>query len=468
MADAPATESHPSRRWLFRLAWVLLAASLLYPAPSDSPFAKPLGISALHVYGTAAAWGDAVPGSAGAIGFWAGAVLTLALFSNIAFLYTLYLRDDRGVSVAWKVLLSVAFAVDAGVALLVPELARLPAYWIWLAAMVALAIAYVGFGGDALQGAQARKAPSAIDRGDVPPFVWVLLGCALFWVAVSAVNHAFPPPDAGTAAIDAPLTGYVNDRAQLLSAVETSRLTSALQQFEAATPGQVAVAIYPRAPAGSIDEFTIRAAERLPLGRAGEDTGAILFIFMDARAARLEIGYGLEGVLTDAAAHRLLETQLAPAFARGSYFDGLDATLRTIFVDVQDADKQDRLPGKFTVWQRKLEQDRPKRLERMWRAVNGTGLAQRVGIVFLGAIIGIILWSVVPLWVPLGRDVGRGVANLRAGRPFRQGIAAVDGEAAWDSLRLLVWAICILVPTAGVIIVAGGGAFGGAGSFIRW
>ena len=464
MADRPAEESHPVRRWLFRLAWVLLAASLLFPTPNDSRFALPLGISAMHVYGLAAAWCDAAPGSAGAIGFWAAAVLALALFSNIAFLYALYLRDDRGVSVTWKGLLSVAFIVDASVALLVPELARLPAYWIWLAAMAALAIGYVGFGGVALQGAQAREAPSVIDRGEVPSFVWVLLGCTLFWVVVSAVNHAYPPPDAATAAIDAPLMGYVNDRAQLLSADETSRLTSALQQFEAATPGQVAVAIFPRAPAGSIDEFTIRAAQRLPLGRAGEDTGVILFIFMDARAARLEIGYGLEGVLTDAAAHRMLETQLAPAFARGNYFDGLDATLRAIFADVQNADKQDRLPGKFTVWQRKLKQDRPTRLETMWQAVNRTGLAQRVGIVLLGALVGITLWSAVPLWIRLGR----GVANLRAGRPFRKSLVADDGEGAIDSLRLLVWTIGVLIPTVGVLIVAGGGAFGGAGALIHW
>ena len=464
MTDGPTEESHPVCRWLFRLAWVLLAASLLYPAPSDSPFARTLGISALHVYGIAAAWCDAAPGSAGAIGFWAAAVLALAVFSHIAFLYTLYVRDDRGVSVAWKVLLSVAFINNASVALLVPELAWLPAYWIWLAAMLALTIGYVGFGGDALQGVQAREAPSAIDRGEVPTFVWVLLGCTLFWVAVSAVNHAFPPPDAGTAAIDAPLIGYVNDRAQLLSADETSRLTSALQQFEAATPGQVAVAIFPRAPAGSIDEFTIRAAQRLPLGRVGEDTGAILFIFMDARTARLEIGYGLEGVLTDAAAHRLLETQLAPAFARGNYFDGLDATLRAIFADVQNADKQDRLPGKFTVWQRKLKQDRPKRIENMWQAVNSTGLALRVGIVLLGALIGITLWSAVPLWIRLGR----GVANVRAGRRFRKGLVAGDGNDAFDSLQLLVWTIGVLIPTAGVLIVAGGGAFGGAGALIHW
>ena len=100
----------------------------------------------------------------------------------------------------------------------------------------------------------------------------------------------------------------------------------------------------------------------------------------------------------------------------------------------------------------------------MWQAVNSTGLALRVGIVLLGALIGITLWSTVPLWIRLGR----GVANLRAGRPFRKGLVANDGEAAFDSLRLLVWTIGVLIPTAGVLIVAGGGAFGGAGALIHW
>jgi len=74
------------------------------------------------------------------------------------------------------------------------------------------------------------------------------------------------------------------------------------------------------------------------------------------------------------------------------------------------------------------------------------------------------LWSAVPLWIRLGRGVG----NLRAGRPFRKGLVADDGGEAFDSLRLLLWTISVLIPTAGVLIVAGGGAFGGAGSLIHW
>jgi len=468
MADVPAKPTFVSRRWLFRLAWTLLAASLVFPAPSESPVEGPLRISALHVYGRAVAWSQAAPGSPGGLGFWADAALALALFSNIAFLYASYLRDDRGVSVAWKGFLLAALTVDASVALLVPELARLPAYWIWLASLAALAAGFVAFGGDAVQGAKARRAASVIDRGEIPPFLWVLLGFTLFWVAVSAGNHAFPPPNAATIATSAPLTTYVNDRAQLLKPEEASRLASALQKFEAATPGQVAVAIFPRAPAGSIDEFTIRAAERLPLGRAGLDTGAILFVFMEERAARLEVGYGLEGTLTDAAAHRILETQLAPPFARGDYFGGLDATLKAIFANVQDAYKQDRMPGTFTVWARHIKPDRPNRLERFWRATNNTSLAARIGIAFLGAIVGLILWNAVPQLVPLARDVGRGFANVRARRPFREGVVAVDGEAIWDALRLIVWTLGVITPAAGVIIIAGGGAFGGAGSLIHW
>jgi len=458
-----------TRRRMFRLAWLLLVASLLIPVTFSFSGPQSLGLAVAYVYGKAVAWGAAPPEAAGALGFGQAALLALALLSQILFLYTLYLRDDRAVSIGWKGLALAALAVAAGIAPVVPELARLSAYWVWLAAMATLAVGFVAFGG--AEGAPATrpsKRDSVIDRGEVPPFVWMLLGFTVFWIAVGAADRALAPPDSATAAIREPLTGYVNDRAQLLTADEARRLASALQAFEAATPNQVAVAIYPHAPAGAIEDFTIGAAERLPLGRAGLDSGAILFVFVSERAARLEVGYGLEGTLTDAASHRILESMLAPAFARGAYFDGLDATLKAIFSNVQDGQKREGRAGIATVWARKLESERPKRIERFVRSAGGIGLGARIGISLLCAIVGLILWSVVPGWVPLGRDLRRGLSNLRARRPFAAGMEKFDGEEVWDTLRLVVWTIGVIVPAVGVIIVAGGGAFGGAGALIHW
>lgn len=458
------------------------------PAPAGVLKAGPLGISVTSVYAQALAWVAATPGTPGSLGVLQVAVLALALFANVAFLYTLYLPNDRATSLAWKVLLVAALVVAALVAWVVPPFASLPAYWIWLVAMALVAVGFVAFDGAASAADKQRDAPSEIDRGEVPKFVWALLAFTLFWITVSAIDHAKPPPDAVTRAITDSLTTYVNDRAHVLSADEASRLSISLQTFEATTPSQLAIAIYPSAPGGSIDDFTLRAAEQFPLGRAGHDTGAILFVFLAERTARLEVGYGLEGTLTDVAAHRLLEANLAPAFARGAYYDGLNATLEAIVAVTGDAYRQAPAPDTVTTWKRKLAATRPTRMERAWRGISQASLAARVGSTLLGALIAIALFDVVwrrsrsargvgrdatttaanTDWGRFVRDIGRGIGNLCARRPFTQGLERFDASTIVDTLRMVFWIVVLVVPVAGVLLIAGGGEFGGAGALIHW
>ena len=466
--DAPATPSFISRRSLFWLAWVLLAVSLLIPAPSGSFVNGASGISAFYVFGKAVVWSEAAAGSTGDLGFWPAAILTLALLSNIAYLFTAYMRRVPSVSIAWKAILLVSLAIDASIAFLIPEFARLPAYWIWLASMAALAVAYVAFPGEgAIDGAKPRKHTAGLDRGEVPPLFWIMLGFTVFWLAVSAANRAYPQQDTA-GSISAPLTSYVTDRASVLSGGGDARLAEALDKFEKETSNQIVVAIYQRAPAGSIEEFTIRIADRSRLGRKGIDNGAILFVFMDERIARLEVGYGLEGTLTDAEAHRVLEEHLAPSFAKGLYFYGLDATLGTIFNLVEDAYKQDRMPGGLTVWWRQVKVELPKAVSNLWPTMSNLGLAGRVGVSVAGPFILLILWSVLGQWIRLAGDVAQGVRNLRAHRAFTSGMEAVDIGELWDSLKFTIWVAVGAVPAAGLVVVALGGAFGGAGALIHW
>ena len=468
----PATSnksSFISPRTLLWLAWILLALALLIPAPAGSFAGDVFGISAFYVVGKGIVWSEAAPGSPGSLGFWRSALLALALFSNIIYLFAPYLRRCETISLTWKAILLVALVVDVSVAFVIPEFARLPAFWIWLLSIALIVFALMAFPGTPMLAGpktNARRAP--LDNGDVPPFFWVVLAFTFFWIAVSAGNHAPSLPPPATASANVPLTNFVTDHANVLQGDEAARLGAALDTFEKGTSNQIAVAIYPRVPDSSIEAFTIGTADRSRLGRKGIDNGAILFLFMNERTARLEVGYGLEGLLTDVEAHRILDEVLVPAFARGQYFDGLDASLGAIFAVVQDAYRHDRAPSRMTMWWRQVKVGVPKIIGNAWPTVRRLGLGERIGLTLAGSFIALVLWSALGNWGRLFRDVVRGVANVRAGRPFATGMERFDISEVWDSLKLSVWVLIAIVPAAGFVIVALGGAFGGAGAMVRW
>ena len=469
MADAPSTASFAFRRWLLRSAWILLAISLLIPPPAGSFVDDGVGVSAFYVYNNAVVWSEALPGSPASLGFWRGAILALAIFSHVAFLFIPMMLHVRSISIIWKGFLLIALAIDASIAFLIPEFARLPAYWIWLSSIAAMAIAFVVFPGDGVMppGAKTPKRRSPLDNGEVTPFFWVLLGITLFWVAVSAGTYVLPLRGGG-GATSVPLTTYVTDRASLLKRDEAAQLTRALEKFTNETSSQIAVAIYPRAPEGSIEDFTIRIADRSRIGLSGLDNGAILFLFMDERAARLEVGYGLESRLTDVEAHRLLEADLAPALARGAYFEGLEPTLQSIFGVLQAAAKDDREQGGPGLWKKKTKGGLQKLIENPLLAFGQIGLVQRIAITFVGGLLGALIWQGIRQWMLLARDVARGVGNVLARRPFAAGMEAFDMDAIGGTLGLLGWTLAVLVPAAGFLALAAGGTFGGAGALIHW
>src|SRR5664279_4870467 len=102
MADEPASTSSVFRSTLFWLAWLLLAISLLIPAPAGSIGSGIPGGSALHVYDMAAAWNVATPGSPGGLRIWQEALLALALYSNVAFIIMPYMLRVANVSSTCK------------------------------------------------------------------------------------------------------------------------------------------------------------------------------------------------------------------------------------------------------------------------------------------------------------------------------------------------------------------------------
>ncbi|MBI4985684.1 MAG: TPM domain-containing protein [Rhodocyclales bacterium] len=121
------------------------------------------------------------------------------------------------------------------------------------------------------------------------------------------------------------LTARVTDLTATLSADERSRLDTKLAAFERGKGVQIAVLLVPTVQPETIEQYALRVAEAWRLGRKGVDDGALLLAAKQDRKLRIEVGYGLEGALTDAASKRIVSEAIAPRFKQGDFYGGLDA-----------------------------------------------------------------------------------------------------------------------------------------------
>ena len=124
-----------------------------------------------------------------------------------------------------------------------------------------------------------------------------------------------------------PLSHRVTDLTATLDAQQIQTLESRLAAFEANKGAQLAVLIVPTTQPESIEQFGIRVVEAWKLGRKGVDDGALLLVAKDDRALRIEVGYGLEGVLNDATANRIINEIIVPRFKRGDFHAGIESGL---------------------------------------------------------------------------------------------------------------------------------------------
>ncbi len=154
-------------------------------------------------------------------------------------------------------------------------------------------------------------------------------------------------------ALDVPvLKGRVNDYAIMLSPATVMSLETRLAEFEKTDSTQIVVLTIPSLQGEVLEEFSIKVAERWKIGQKKTDNGVILLIAKEDRKLRIEVGYGLEGKLTDLRAGRIIDTIIKPSFKAGDYdkgvSDGIDAIIQTVkgeyaAVDAQAAEKKD--PG---------------------------------------------------------------------------------------------------------------------------
>jgi uncharacterized protein len=124
-----------------------------------------------------------------------------------------------------------------------------------------------------------------------------------------------------------PLTGHVVDSTATLSADAVEALEQKLTAFEERKGSQIAVLLVRTTAPEAIEPYALRVAEQWGIGRGGVDDGAVLVVALDDRRMRFEVGYGLEGVVPDALARRIIAETIAPRFYEEDYAGGLSAGL---------------------------------------------------------------------------------------------------------------------------------------------
>jgi uncharacterized protein len=142
---------------------------------------------------------------------------------------------------------------------------------------------------------------------------------------VMAAAAALAPPTAAAAAKEVPfLSGRVVDEAGLLSAAARQRIDGELGALERETGDQVAVLILQSLGGEPLEEYSVKVAQTWKLGQKGKDNGILLLISRDDRRLRIEVGYGLEGTLTDLRSNEIIDQVIRPRFRQGDFDGGVE------------------------------------------------------------------------------------------------------------------------------------------------
>jgi uncharacterized protein len=155
----------------------------------------------------------------------------------------------------------------------------------------------------------------------------LLLALFLCWTQAAFADVAVPP-----------LVGRVVDTTNTLDSSHVETLNRRIRDFERRKGSQIAVLIVPTTQPETIEQYSIRAAEAWKIGRKKIDDGALLVVAKNDRKLRIEVGYGLEGALTDVTARRIIDEVIVPRFKTGDFAGGIDNGL-TRMIGVVDGER---------------------------------------------------------------------------------------------------------------------------------
>lgn len=119
-----------------------------------------------------------------------------------------------------------------------------------------------------------------------------------------------------------PLTGPVNDYARLFNGSDLRELNNYLYALDQKSDLQIAILTIPSLEDENLEDYSIRVAEQWKIGQKGKDSGVIFVIAAQEHKLRIEVGYGLEGLITDVQSSRIIRSIMIPAFQKGEYGKG--------------------------------------------------------------------------------------------------------------------------------------------------
>jgi len=171
---------------------------------------------------------------------------------------------------------------------------------------------------------------------------WVTRSFVLLWLTISFSVHASPEFPK--------LDERVVDTVGLLSSSTREVLISELAAHERATSNQVVVVTLTSLQGYSIDDFSNQLGRHWGIGQKERDNGVLLIVAPNERKVRIEVGYGLEGVLTDALSHNIIQTVILPQFKKGDMPQGIVNGARAIVQALDGTfeplpEKKDNDPG---------------------------------------------------------------------------------------------------------------------------
>ncbi|HZC68645.1 MAG TPA: TPM domain-containing protein [Nitrospirales bacterium] len=195
------------------------------------------------------------------------------------------------------------------------------------------------------------------------------MGVVFLLAAVAVVALVSP-----AAALNVPpLTGRIVDAAHLLPADVAASLSAELASHEQRTGNQVALLTLPSLEGEPLEEFSHRVATTWQLGQKGTDNGVLVLVVPGDRKVRIEVGYGLEGTLTDAKASRIIREEMTPRFRSGDFAGGIAAGVKAVLGTIE---------GTYTPPERKA-------------VPAGNATENALGILFLAVVVGILTAAIV-------------------------------------------------------------------------